>query len=969
MGRSTLSLAESQALAAVLRRELRGEVSFDAGSRALYAADASNYRQVPIGVVFPADADDVEATVAACRQFGAPLLGRGAGTSLAGQACNVAVVLDMSRHMDRILEVDPDRRLARVQPGVVIDRLRDAAEVHRLTFGPDPATHSHCTVGGSVGNNSCGVHALMNGKTVDNIAALEILTYDGVRMRVGATGEAELAELRRRGGRPAAIYQGLADLRDRHAEQIRARYPAIPRRVSGYNLDELLPERGFHLARALVGTESTCALVLEATCQLIDSPPSRVLLVLGYPDVYLAADAIPAVLEHRPIGLEAIDDRLVGDLRSVGLHPRELDLLPEGAGWLLVELGAEVTMDAAAMARRLQAALGAGRPGGPSARLFEDPAAQARIWLVRESALGATARVAGRAPNHEGWEDSAVAPELVGDYLRDLRKLLDRYGYGGAFYGHLGQGCMHTRNDFDLTSGDGVARFRAYVAEAADLVVGYGGSLSGEHGDGHARAELLPKMFGEDLVGAFARFKALFDPDGGMNPGKVVDPDRLDEHLRLAGWRPPPQRTHFAYAEEGGWANAMLRCVGVGKCRQTETGIMCPSWMVTKEEAHSTRGRAHLLFELLQGDPLRDGWRERPVRDALDLCLACKGCKRDCPTSVDMATYKAEFLAHHYKGRLRPRTAYTIGLVPWTARLAARAPRLANGLARAPVVAGLAKRLAGVAPQRDVPAVAAETFTRWFRRRAGDRGPPGSSPGAGGRRPVLLFPDTFTDHFHPAAGRAAVQVLEAAGFAVRVPERPLCCGRPLYDFGMLDLAKRQLRRILRTLGPEADAGVPVVVLEPSCLAAFRDELPNLLPGEGARRLAGRAVSLAELLAGDGWQPPSVGGRAIVQGHCHQQAVVGMDRDLELLAAAGVDAELLDAGCCGMAGAFGFEAGHYEVAVAVGERRLLPAVRAAAPDTVVLTDGFSCRTQVEQATGRRPLHLAELLAGALPSRDG
>jgi len=960
MARPTLSVAEAQALSAVLRRELRGEVRFDAGSRALYATDASNYRQVPIGVVFPADADDVEAAVAACRRFGAPLLGRGAGTSLAGQACNVAVVLDMSRHMDRILELDPDRRLARVQPGVVLDRLRDAAEAHHLTFGPDPATHSHCTIGGMVGNNACGVHGLMNGKTVDNVAGLEVLTYDGLRMRVGPTGPAELAGIVAGGGRRGELYRGLAELRDRHAGRIRAGFPDIPRRVSGYNLDELLPERGFDLARALVGTESTCALVLEVTCQLIDSPPSRVLLVLGYADIYLAADAVPWVLQHRPIGLEAIDDRLVADVRSVGLHPRELDLLPEGAGWLLVELGAEVTMEAVAMARRLQAAVGAGRPGGPSARLFEDPAAQAGIWRVRESALGATARVPGRAPNHEGWEDSAVAPERVGAYLRDLRGLLDRYGYGGAFYGHLGQGCMHTRNDFDLTSAAGVAGFRAYMEEAADLVVAYGGSLSGEHGDGQARAELLPRMFGDELVGAFAGFKALFDPGGRMNPGKVVDPDRLDEHLRLAGWPPAPPRTHFAFAEEGGWPNALLRCVSVGKCRQTETGIMCPSWMVTRDEAHSTRGRAHLLFELLHGDPLRDGWRDRATRDALDLCLACKGCKRDCPTSVDMATYKAEFLAHHYKGRLRPRTAYTIGLVHWTARLAARAPRLANGLAGAPGLAGLAKRLAGVAPERDLPPVAAETFTRWFRRRAAQRD-------RRRRTPVVLFPDTFTDLFHPAAGRAAVRVLEAAGFAVRVPDRPLCCGRPLYDFGMLDLAKRQLRRILAALGPDVDAGVPVVVLEPSCLAAFRDELPNLLPGDAAGQLAGRALSLAELLARHDWTPPRVGGRAIVQGHCHQQSVVGMGPDLELLAAAGVEAELLDAGCCGMAGAFGFEADHYRVAMAVGERRLLPAVRAATPDTLVLADGFSCRTQVAQATGRRPLHLAELLASALHSR--
>src|SRR6266545_2078376 len=808
MERPTLSLAEAQALSAVLRRELRGEVRFDAGSRALYATDGSNYRQVPIGVVFPADADDVEAAVAACRRFGAPLLGRGAGTSLAGQACNVAVVLDMSRHMDRILELDPDRRLARVQPGVVLDRLRDAAEAHHLTFGPDPATHSHCTIGGMVGNNACGVHGLMNGRTVDNVAELEVLTYDGLRMRVGPTGTAELAGIVAGGGRRGELYRGLAELRDRHTERIRAGFPDIPRRVSGYNLDELLPERGFDVARALVGTESTCALVLEATCQLIDSPPARVLLVLGYPDVYLAADAVPAVLQHRPIGLEAIDDRLVADVRSVGLHPRELDLLPEGAGWLLVELGAEVTMEAVAMARRLQAAVGAGRPGGPSARLFGDPAAQAGIWRVRESALGATARVPGRAPNHEGWEDSAVAPERVGAYLRDLRKLLDRHGYGGAFYGHLGQGCMHTRNDFDLSTGGGVASFRAYMEEAADLVVAYGGSLSGEHGDGQARAELLPRMFGDELVGAFGEFKAVWDPEGRMNPGKVVDPYRLDENLRL---------------------------VGVGTCRREDGGTMCPSYMVTREEQHSTRGRARLLFEMLQGEVVTGGWRSEEVHDALDLCLSCKGCKGDCPVSVDMATLKAEFLSHYYKGRLRPPTAYSIGLIWWAARTAARAPGLANLLTQTPLVRQAVKRLGGIAPARPIPPFALEPFTTWFRRRG---------PGNPGGRPVLLWPDTFNNYFHPETAKAAVEVLEAAGFRVELPGTPLCCGRPLYDFGMLTLARRQLRQVLAAVGPRIAEGVPLVGLEPSCLATFRDELANLYPGdEGARRLQQQSHTL------------------------------------------------------------------------------------------------------------------------------
>jgi FAD/FMN-containing dehydrogenase/Fe-S oxidoreductase len=960
--RGSLSLAEAQALAGQLRRTVRGEVRFDRGSRALYSTDGSNYRQVPIGVVCPADAEDVVATVDACRRFGAPVLGRGGGTSLAGQCCNVAVVVDMSKYMHRVVELDPVGRLARVEPGIVLDSLRDAAERHRLTFGPDPATHTHCTVGGMIGNNSCGVHALMNGKTVDNIQALEVLTYDGLRMTVGPTSEEELASIVAAGGRRGQIYAGLRDLRDRYADLIRQRYPRIPRRVSGYNLDELLPEQGFNVARALVGSESTCVLVLEATCQLIYSPPVRRLVVLGFPDIYQAGDAVPLVLEHRPSGLEGIDDQLIGYMRNIGLHPDEVDLLPPGNGWLLVELAAEDDAEAAGRVHDL--VQGLARQGvRPSVATFEDPAQAKLIWTVRESGLGATARVPGQKPMWEGWEDSAVPPERIGAYLRDLRRLLDRYGYHGSFYGHVGQGCMHTRNDFDLQTEQGVARFRAYVEEAADLVVSYGGSLSGEHGDGQARAELLPKMFGPELVTAFAEFKAIWDPQGRMNPGKLVDPYRLDENLRLGpGYAPLRLATTFRFpADKEGFADATLRCVGVGKCRRERGGTMCPSYMVTREEQHSTRGRARLLFEMLQGEVITGRWRSKEVHDALDLCLSCKGCKGDCPVSVDMASYKAEFLSHYYKGRLRPRTAYSIGLIWWAARAAARAPRLANLLTQTPLLRQAVKRLGGIAPARPVPPFAVEPFTSWFRR----RGP--ANPGG---RPVLLWPDTFTNYFHPEPGKAAVEVLEAAGFRVELPGAPLCCGRPLYDFGMLTLARRQLRQVLAALGPRIAEGVPLVGLEPSCLATFRDELANLFPDdEGARRLQQQTHTLAELLTSqaDGWTPPALAGRAIVQGHCHQKAVMGMGPDRRLLATTGLDAEVLDAGCCGMAGSFGFEREHYEVAMQVGEHALLPAVRQADPDTLVIADGFSCRTQIEQATGRPTHHLAEVLRDALRDR--
>ncbi|HZS02335.1 MAG TPA: FAD-binding and (Fe-S)-binding domain-containing protein [Chloroflexota bacterium] len=956
---------DAAGLAAALRCELRGEARFDAGSRALYAADASNYRQVPIGVVVPRDVDDVVATVATCRRFGAPLLSRGGGTSLAGQCCNVAVVLDFSKYLHQVLQIDPEQRIARVQPGTVLDTLRAAAERHHLTYGPDPATHNRCTLGGMIGNNSCGVHSVMAGMTSDNVEELEVLTYDGLRLRVGRTPDAVLTTIVAEGGRRGEIYGRLRALRDHYADAIHQRYPDIPRRVSGYNLPALLPENNFHVARALVGTEGTCVTVLEATVRLVHSPPARVMVVLGYPDVYTACDHVPAILEHHPVGLEGFDDILIHYMRRKGLHPDDLPLLPAGGGWLLVEFGAETRDEATAQAQGLIDAL-KGQEHAPDMKLYADPEQQAKLWEIRESGLGATAIVPGEPPAWPGWEDSAVPPARLGDYLRDLRQLIDRYDYTASFYGHFGQGCLHTRITFDFTTAAGIARYRGFMGEAADLVLRYGGSLSGEHGDGQARAELLPKMFGDELVGAFREFKAIWDPDGKMNPGKVVAPARMDEHLRLGtGYAPPAPRTHFAFRDDGGsFAHATLRCVGVGKCRKTDAGLMCPSYMVTREEEHSTRGRAHLLFEMLQGDPVRGGWRDEHVKQALDLCLACKGCKGECPVHVDMATYKAEFLSHYYAGRLRPRQAYAFGLIMYWARLAAPLAGLANFMTQTPLLRDAAKATAGMAPAREVPRFAPQTFQRWARQRERRNW---------GGPPVLLWPDTFNNHFHPSTAVAAVEVLEAAGYRVVVPQRALCCGRPLYDYGMLDLAKRFLRQILATLRQPIRAGVPIVVLEPSCFAVFRDELRNLFPhDEDARRLCEQAFLLDEFLQrrATGYEPPELHAKALVHGHCHHQAVVRMTDEEALFRRIGLDFQVLDAGCCGMAGAFGFEPGeHYRVSVAAGERVLLPAVRNAPKDTLIVADGFSCREQIRQGTDRAALHPAQVLQLALHGERG
>jgi FAD/FMN-containing dehydrogenase/Fe-S oxidoreductase len=978
--------ANAQALAEALRAEIGGEVRFDRGTRALYATDGSNYRQVPIGVVLPRDTDDVRATVALCRQFGAPLLCRGGGTSLAGQCCNVAVILDFSKYMSRILEIDPTHRIARVQPGVVLDHLRAAAEKYHLTFAPDPATHDRCTLGGMIGNNSCGVHSVMAGKTDDNIEALEILTYDGVEMKVGATPSLELDSIREAGGRRGEIYAKLQTIASTYGDLVRQRFPKIPRRVSGYNLNFLLPENGFHVARALVGSEGTCVTVLEATCRLVESPPERVLLVVAYPDIYQCADHVPEIMAHKPIGLEGFDDLLVGYTRMKSINSEGLALLPEGGGWLMVEFGAETEREAESQARALMQTL-ARSSHPPNMRLHTGKQQVKRVWEVRESALGVTSHVAGEPMSWEGWEDAAVAPEKLGAYLRDLRKMFAAYGYKGSLYGHFGHGCVHTRINFDLQSKDGIARFRKFMEEAADLVVGYGGSISGEHGDGQARGELLPKMFGPELMQAFREFKSVWDPEWKMNPGKLIDPYRLDENLRLgAAYSPWEPKTNFKFpADHGSLAQATLRCVGVGKCRHDDGGVMCPSYRATREEEHSTRGRAHLLWEMTQGEVIRDGWRSEEVKQSLDLCLACKGCKTECPVGVDVATYKAEFLSHYYEGRPLPRSAYAFGNIDRWAHLASHAPGLANLTTQLPLLRDLSKLIAGIPRERTIPAFAPETFKTWFARRNLGRmtshlrkevgkgtasAVPYSAENTRALAPeVLLWPDTFNNYFHPGTAKAAVEVLETAGFEVIVPKVNLCCGRPLYDHGMLDRAQSLLLQILDELSPEIEAGIPIVGLEPSCVAVFRDELLNLFPDdERAKALSRQTFLLSEFLEtfAKNVPLPQLNRKALLHGHCHHKSLMKMTAEESVLHRLGVDFQSPAPGCCGMAGSFGFEPNKYDLSIAIGELELLPAVRQAPPDWLIIADGFSCREQIAQGTPRRALHLAEVLQMALPT---
>ena len=912
-----------------LRRAGVTEVDASRHRRAEYSTDASLYRVLPTAVVFPHDGDEVAAVVDTCRALGVPLTARGAGTSIAGNAVGTGVVLDFSRHLSKVHEIDPESGTAVVEPGVVLDDLQRCAAPHGLRFGPDPSTHNRCTIGGMIGNNACGSRALGYGRTADNLLDADIVTGTGERLHVAA-------------GADPASSPTLAAL-DRvvrsRLEVIRTELGRFSRQVSGYSLEHLLPERGFDVAKALVGSEGTWGVLQRATVRLVRAPKVTTLVVLGYPDMAAAADAVPALLPFGPTALEGLDARIVNVVRNrKGAVPD----LPRGQGWLFAELRGDDPADAKAVAEA---------SGALEARIVRDRAEAATLWKIREDGAGLASRVFGTRPGHAGWEDAAVPPQHLGAYLREFEALLADRDLCGVPYGHFGDGCVHIRIDFPLDEAGGRTVFRDFLVDAAKLVAGYGGSMSGEHGDGRARGELLPLMYSPEAIDTFAAVKDVFDPQDVLNPGVIVRPRHADVDLREVTARPLTTGLGFGYHDDGGdFSKAVHRCTGVGKCRVTAPGgVMCPSYRATRDERDSTRGRARVLQELANSEASTD-WRSPEVLDVLDLCLSCKACSSDCPTGVDMATYKAEALYQRYRRRPRPAAHYALGWLPRWARIASRMPNLTNRAMAGPL-ASLGKRAAGVDPRRSLPTFAPRTFRQWF----------AEHPAASGK-PVMLWVDTFTDHFTPQVGIAAVRVLEDAGFAVSIPEKKLCCGLTWISTGQLDTARRMLRRSVHTL---AAAGTPVVGLEPSCTAVFRGDAAELLgPTPEVTAVAGSMKTLAELLAEvDGWEPPELSGTsAVVQPHCHHHAVLGFGADRKILERAGVDARVVG-GCCGLAGNFGAEQGHYDVSVAVAENELLPAVREGG-DATVLTDGFSCRTQLGQLAHRDGIHLAELLASRM-----
>jgi FAD/FMN-containing dehydrogenase/Fe-S oxidoreductase len=950
-GAHRLTDVERDAIGRDLAAGLSGDVDFSTGARAMFGADASNYRRIPVGVVYPRSAEDVATTLRHCRDAGIPLTMRGGGTSVAGNSIGDGVVVDTSRYLNRVLAIDPDRRTARIEPGLVLNDLQRAAAPHGLRFGPDPSTASRCTLGGMIGNNACGSHSVAWGTTAENVESLDVLRADGSLMTVGSYSAAEWQEALTRTGQDGRVFRELQELEGRYRESWRTELSAYSRRVSGYGVDNLLPERGRSLARALVGTEGTCGIVVGATVRLVAPPPFRVLVVLGYPDDIAAADSVPELLGHGPLAVEGIDAELVA---AVGSAPA----LPRGSAWLFVELGGEDAADAADRARAAVASVG---DAAVDARIVDDPADAARLWRIRADGAGLATRNAAGGEAWPGWEDAAVPPERLGSYLREFRGLLGRYGLRGLSYGHFGEGCIHVRIDFDLLSDRGVGVFRSFLEEAADAVVAHGGSLSGEHGDGFARSELLSRMYSPTVLDSFAAFKRVWDPDGVLNPGVVVDPAPLDEglrHRRTPGAVDLPTPALHYPEDSGDLATALRRCVGVGKCRSDVGTVMCPSWLVTGEEKHSTRGRARILQEIVNGEFVTDGFRSDDAREALDLCLSCKGCSSDCPTGVDMATYKAEFLHQHYKGRLRPLTHLSMGWLPLTARLASRVAPLVNAVTRSRL-GGVLKRLGGIDPQRQIPEFAHRSFVSSYRHSH-------ASAASTGQR-VVLWPDTFNNHLSPSVLSSGARVLEAAGLVPTLPDGGVCCGLTWFSTGQLTTARRVLERTARVLAPAMAVGLPIVVLEPSCATMLRSESRAVL-GETpfTAYLRDNVLTLAEALEryAPEWEPPAVDRPAVGQVHCHQSSVLGYGADERLMSRAGIDPAGMARSCCGLAGNFGFEKGHYDVSKAVAERTLLPAVEAAPDEAVLLADGYSCRTQVQQLAGRRPEHLAELLAAAL-----
>ncbi|WP_374928645.1 FAD-binding and (Fe-S)-binding domain-containing protein [Kytococcus sedentarius] len=957
-----MATVSTTSLAALLTGAGLTDVRDDAATLATRSTDASLYRVPPQVVVMPRDADEVARALEVARAEGIPLTARGAGTSIAGNAIGPGIVLDFSRHMNQVLALDPESRTATVQPGVVQARLQDAARPHGLLFGPDPSTSTRCTIGGMIGNNACGTKSLAYGRTSDNTLDIAGFLADGTDLTESAD----------------VVRDRLARIAATDLATIRTEFARFGRQASGYALEHLLPENGTDLARFLVGSEGTLAVLTQATVRLVERPASTRLVVLGFATQYDAADAVPTLLQHAPTACEGLDSRLVQVLRD-RRGPHAVPPLPRGDAWLFVELAGQTPGEVDAAAAHLIEAIDA-----VDARAVPDPAEATALWRIRSDGAGLAGRSAANEPAHAGWEDAAVPPDQLGGYLRRFDDLLEDHGLTAAPYGHFGEGCMHVRLDLPLEAPDGVARSRAFLEDAARLVAEFGGSMSGEHGDGRARSELLPYMYSPAALRLFRAVKHELDPTGLLNPGVLVDPEPLDANLRITGVRHDLPLPAFMYPEDDGrFSRAVHRCTGVGKCvadgvlDKTPT-VMCPSYLATREDRHSTRGRARVLQEVVNGHSALD-FDSPEVHDSLDLCLSCKGCASDCPTGTDMATLKSEVLHQTYRGRVRPVTHYSLGWLPRWVALAARTPGLANRMMRLARRVPALLRVAGIDPRRGLPTFAPRTFLRdgvSLAPGAAPADPPvavphGRGAGSGGGAPasgrVVLFVDTFSNAFTPDAARATVAVLEAAGYSVELLPRQTCCGLTWITTGQLDAARRMVDATVQQLLPYVQAGVPIVGIEPSCTGVLRKDAPELLGTPEAELVAEHTLTLAELLARTDWTPPDLTGvRVLAQPHCHHHAVMGWSADQRLLEGAGAQVEAL-AGCCGLAGNFGVELGHYEVSVAVAEQHLLPALRRGEHD-VVLTDGFSCRLQASDLGDAQGMHLAELLASRLEPGD-
>lgn len=935
----TMQHGSNEDLIRRLRKSISGDVDDGKRRRAEYSTDASNYRIVSQAVVFPKSREDIVGILEVAATFSTSVTMRGAGTSIAGNAIGSGIVVDTSRYFNRILEFDPSHRRARVEPGVILGEVQRIGAPHGLRFGPDPSTWARCSLGGMIGNNACGPHSLAFGKTADNILSLDVI--DGLGRAFKATEDLQAVP-------------GIKKFLARHETLIRKEFGRFGRQISGYSLQHLLPENGPSLAKTLVGTEGTCVLIQEAEIELVPLSKEPVLIVLGYPDMPSAADAVMKVLSFHPDAIEGLDSRLVDAVRQ-SKGRKQLAELPEGAGWLLVEItGAEKAevLDRAEKIASNSDALGS--------KIVTSAKEMQSLWRIREDGVGLAGRTTSGRQTWPGFEDAAVPPEHLGNYLREFDQLLATYGFEGMPYGHFGDGCLHLRINFPLEKRD--SGLRPFMQDAARLVAKFGGSLSGEHGDGRARSELLPMMYSPEAINALAEFKGLFDPKNLLNPGIIVRPVPLDSDLRRTDAREVIRPGGLAFLhDQGDFTKSIHRCVGIGKCRVDNQGtgdFMCPSFLATRDEKDSTRGRARVLQEMTNGGLIKDGWKSVEVEESLDFCLSCKACSSDCPAGVDMAAYKSEFLFQKFKGKLRPMTHYSLGWLPWTARLMAPLASVINRVLSIRTLERILLFLGGMDTRRHIPRFSPSHL----------RSSTSSDGRFDGRQKILLWSDTFSANFASEIAAATKQVLESAGYDVLIPEKKECCGLTLISTGQLPRARKSLLSLLDSFFPLVEKGIPIVGIEPSCIGVLRSDLRELLPEDSRSDLiASNTFTLAEILQapvplgpGTSWCRPSLDGvEVLVQPHCHQHAVMGFSVDESLLRDLGAEIKVLG-GCCGLAGNFGMERGHYDISVTVAENSLLPALRTMRPGTVFLADGFSCRTQASQLGAVEGLHLAQLL---------